>query len=228
MFDNINEIIILIVVGLWSGIILSWLYWRVRITDLEKIIGNLQSSRDEKDVTLAELEILLHEQETIVQVINDQIHHKDEAILDLTSQNTIMVQSIKDLKKEITNLQSLNQDFSARIENSETRVEALNTSLAEKESEVVTYKARMKLMQDNLSIIPGIGPKVSYLLRSTKIDTFEKLAATSVETIREIIERNNPNLLRIIDPLTWPDHARLAIDGNLVSISNIKKNPKRS
>ena len=221
MFDNIIEIIILLVVGLWSGIILSWLYWRVRISDLEKIIGNLQSSGDEKDVTLTELETLLHEQETIVQVLNDQMHQKDEAILDLTSKSAILVQSINDLKKEITNLQNLNQDLSARIENSETRVEALNTSLSERESEVIACTVRMKLMQDNLSIIPGIGPKFSYLLRSANIDTFEKLAATSVEKIREIIERDNPNLLRIIDPSNWPDQARLVKEGNLDSLSNI-------
>jgi chromosome segregation ATPase len=210
MFDNIFEIIILLVVGLWSGIILSWLYWRVRISDLEQIIGNLHSSGDEKDVTLTDLETRLHEQETIVQVLNDQIHQKDEAILDLTSQSAILAQSINDLKKEITSLQNLNQDLSARFENSVTRVEALSTSLSERESEVIACTAR-----------------VSYLLRSARIDTFEKLAATSVEEIREIIERDNPNLLRIIDPSNWPDQARLVKEGNLDSLSNILKILKR-
>ncbi len=215
MFDNIVEIIILLVVGLWSGIILSWLYWRVRISDLEKIIGNLQSSGDEKDVTLTELETLLHEQETIVQVLNDQMHQKEETILNLTSQRTIQVQSIDDLKKEIVTLQRLNQKSDARIELVETRLEKLDASLSERENEVATLNARMALMQDNLSIIPGVGPKVTYLLRSARIDTFSKLAATSVPKIREVLETENPNLLRLIDPSNWPDQAKLAAEGNL-------------
>jgi predicted flap endonuclease-1-like 5' DNA nuclease len=94
-------------------------------------------------------------------------------------------------------------------------VEELNASLSERGSEVATYKARMKLMQDNLSIIPGVGPKVAYLLRSARIDTFSKLAATSVPKIREILETENPNLLRLIDPSNWPEQAKLVEEGNL-------------
>ncbi len=215
MFDDIIEIIILVVVGLWSGILVSWLYWRVRISDLEKIIGSLQSSMDEKDVTLTEIKTLLHEQETIVKVLNDQISQKEETIFDLSSQRIIQVQSIDDLKKEMANLQRLNQELDARIEISETRVEELDVSLSERECEVATFKARMELMQDNLSIILGIGPKVTYLLRSARIDTFSKLAATSVPKIREVLKTENPNLLSLIDPSNWPEQAKLALEGNL-------------
>lgn len=208
MFDNIVEVIICLVTGLWSGILVSWLYWRVRINDLEVIIGDLQSSKDEKDVSLTELKTLLQEQEIIIKVLNDQMQEKEETILNLTSLRMTQVKSNNDLKREITTLQSLNHKLGARIEIAETRVEELDASLLEKESEVATFKARMELMQDNLSIIPGVGPKVSYLLRSARIDTFGKLATTSVKKIREVLEAENPNLLRLIDPSNWPDQAR--------------------
>ena len=208
MFDNIVEVIICLVTGLWSGILVSWLYWRVRINDLEVIIGDLQSSKDEKDVSLTELKTLLQEQEIIIKVLNDQMREKEETILNLTSQRMTQVKSNNDLKREITTLQSLNHKLGARIEIAETRVEELDASLLEKESEVATFKARMELMQDNLSIIPGVGPKVSYLLRSARIDTFGKLATTSVKKIREVLEAENPNLLRLIDPSNWPDQAK--------------------
>ena len=208
MFDNIVEVIICLVTGLWSGILVSWLYWRVRINDLEVIIGGLQSSKDEKDVSLTELKTLLQEQEIIIKVLNDQMREKEETILNLTSLRMTQVKSNNDLKREITTLQSLNHKLGARIEIAETRVEERDASLLEKESEVATLKARMELMQDNLSIIPGVGPKVSYLLRSARIDTFGKLATTSVKKIREVLEAENPNLLRLIDPSNWPDQAR--------------------
>ena len=94
------------------------------------------------------------------------------------------------------------------------RVAELDASILEKESDVASLKARMELMQDDLTIISGIGPKVSFVLRSARIDTFRKLASTSVKKIREVLEAENPNLLRLIDPLDWPDQARLAAEGN--------------
>jgi predicted flap endonuclease-1-like 5' DNA nuclease len=220
MFDDIVEIIILLVAGLWSGILISWLYWRVRINNLEDIIGNLRTTTDAKDVDVSELKILLHEQETIVNVLKDQMEQKEEANLNLMSKNVIQEKSINDLKKDYTTLLRLNQEFGTRIEKAEIRVEELITSLKERENLINTLKTRMELMQDNLTIIPGIGPKVSTLLRTAKIDTFNKLAATRVRKIMEILEAANPNLLRLIDPTNWPDQARLAASGNLDPLSN--------
>jgi predicted flap endonuclease-1-like 5' DNA nuclease len=220
MFDDIGEIIILLVAGLWSGILISWLYWRVRINNLEDIIGNLRTTTDAKDVDVSELKTLLHEQETKVNVLQDQMQQKEEVNLNLMSKNVFQEKSINDLKKDYTTLQRLNQEFGARIEKAEIRVEELNTSLKEREIMINTLKTRMELMQDNLTIIPGIGPKVSTLLRTAKIDTFNKLAATSVRKILEILEAENPNLLRLIDPINWPDQARLAASGNLDSLLN--------
>jgi predicted flap endonuclease-1-like 5' DNA nuclease len=220
MFDDIGEIIILLVAGLWSGILISWLYWRVRINNLEDIIGNLHTTTDAKDINVSELKTLLHEQETIVNVLKNQMQQKEEAALNLMSKNVLQEKSINDLKKDHTTLQSLNQELGARIEKAETRLEELNASLLERENAINTLKTRMELMQDNLTIIPGVGPKVSTLLRTAKIDTFNKLAATSVKKIIEVLEAENPNLLRLIDPTKWPDQARLAASGNLDSPSN--------
>jgi len=66
---------------------------------------------------------------------------------------------------------------------------------------------------DDLKRIEGIGPKISKTLQDAGIKTFAQLADTDVDRIKEILEKADPNLLRLADPATWPKQARLAASG---------------
>jgi large subunit ribosomal protein L30 len=64
---------------------------------------------------------------------------------------------------------------------------------------------------DDITQIEGIGPKIAELLRANDISTFAQLAAASVEQLRGILQQQ-PRL-RLADPTTWPEQARLAAAG---------------
>jgi predicted flap endonuclease-1-like 5' DNA nuclease len=66
------------------------------------------------------------------------------------------------------------------------------------------------LKPDDLEIIEGIGPKIAGLLRAAGIGTFSKLAETPVDRLRMMMDDAH---LRIADPTTWPEQARLAAEG---------------
>ena len=63
---------------------------------------------------------------------------------------------------------------------------------------------------DDLTVIEGVGPKISGMLRGEGITTFARLAATDVSRLREIMLAAN---LRIANPATWPEQAALAAAG---------------
>ncbi len=65
---------------------------------------------------------------------------------------------------------------------------------------------------DDLEIIEGIGPKIAGLLNEAGITTFAQLAKTEVSRLVEILTTAR---LRIADPSTWPEQARLAAAGKL-------------
>jgi predicted flap endonuclease-1-like 5' DNA nuclease len=67
---------------------------------------------------------------------------------------------------------------------------------------------------DDLKRIEGIGPKISSVLQAAGIATFAQLAVADVDRLRHILERENPNLLRLADPTTWPQQAGLAAAGD--------------
>ena len=86
----------------------------------------------------------------------------------------------------------------------------------------------MQAMQDDFTHIMGIGPKVSSVLRSAGIKTFTKLASTDIDKITEILEDENPSLLRLTDPSTWSEQARLASEGDWEALTTLQENLKES
>jgi hypothetical protein len=65
--------------------------------------------------------------------------------------------------------------------------------------------------EDDLAIIEGIGPKIAEILKSAGITTFNQLASTDVSRLREILDRGG---IRLADPQSWPEQARLAAAGD--------------
>lgn len=90
-----------------------------------------------------------------------------------------------------------------------TEEEAPAVSSSQK-SRMLEPTAAKETVQDDLKRIEGIGPKISSVLKASGIATFAQLSQTSVERIREILETESPNLLRLADPTTWPEQAALA------------------
>lgn len=74
-----------------------------------------------------------------------------------------------------------------------------------------TSKKAPKL--NDLKIIEGIGPKIEQLLHEAGIDTWEALANTPVERLREILEAAGSRY-QMHDPSTWPAQARFAANGD--------------
>ena len=84
--------------------------------------------------------------------------------------------------------------------------------------EAPAYKASAPMMAeadkpvpDDLTVIEGIGPKISALLQAAGITTFAKLAATETSQIQQILTAGG---IRLADPGTWAEQARLAAAGD--------------
>ena len=83
-------------------------------------------------------------------------------------------------------------------------------------------------MQDDLTHIVGIGPKVSSVLRLAGIDSFTKLGSINLNKLKKILEAENPNLLRLTDPSTWPEQAKLTSEEDWEALSTLQESLKGS
>lgn len=77
--------------------------------------------------------------------------------------------------------------------------------------------------EDDLEIIEGIGPKISSILKEAGIFTFAQLAKEEPANLKHILEKAG---LRLGDPTTWPEQAKLAAEGNLEGLQKLQETLK--
>jgi predicted flap endonuclease-1-like 5' DNA nuclease len=73
---------------------------------------------------------------------------------------------------------------------------------------------------DDLTIVEGIGPKISGVLREAGIDTFKKLAATSPARISEILKAAG---ITLFDPSSWPEQASLIAEARWTELRALQE-----
>lgn len=82
-----------------------------------------------------------------------------------------------------------------------------------------------KVKENDLTIIEGIGPKISSLFNINRINTWQDLADISVDRCREILDDGGKRFA-IHDPSTWSKQAQLAAEGKWQELADWQKQLK--
>ena len=98
---------------------------------------------------------------------------------------------------------------------SETQLEAVPpedvAEAAPTSAQSTDTAAEAPVAADDLTRIEGIGPKTSGVLREAGISSFDQLSAADSSRLKQILQAAG---LRLGDPTTWPEQARLAASGD--------------
>jgi len=78
---------------------------------------------------------------------------------------------------------------------------------------------------DDLRKIEGIGPKIAEIFNLAGISTFADLAGTSVEKLSEILTDAGSKYASK-NPVTWPEQAKLAAEGNWDELKDLHEKLK--
>ncbi len=73
--------------------------------------------------------------------------------------------------------------------------------------------------EDDLEIIEGIGPKIAAVLKQEGVTRFAQLASMAPERITEILRASG---MRLADPHSWPEQARLAANGDMEGLKALQ------
>jgi predicted flap endonuclease-1-like 5' DNA nuclease len=76
---------------------------------------------------------------------------------------------------------------------------------------------------DDLAMLEGIGPKIASVLQAAGISTFSQLASADLNRITQVLQDAG---LRLADPATWPEQARLAAEGKWEELKTLTDNLK--
>jgi predicted flap endonuclease-1-like 5' DNA nuclease len=104
-------------------------------------------------------------------------------------------------------------------ENEQLRIK-LDACKQQKEKQVRLFDAdaareafNMKIIENDLKIVEGIGEKIDSILRNKGITTWYQLSQTSPERIKDILLTDGGPNYKIHEPKTWPTQALLAYEG---------------
>ena len=75
---------------------------------------------------------------------------------------------------------------------------------------------------DDLDNIEGIGPKIADILNENDILSYEQLANTSVERLKEILAGAGSRY-KLANPESWPEQARLAANRDWDALDALQK-----
>ncbi len=79
------------------------------------------------------------------------------------------------------------------------------------------------LTSDNLQVIEGIGPKMDEVMKKYGVHSWKARSENTHDSLRAILDKENPKHYRIIDPTTWPDQAKLAHQGKWFDLIKMQK-----
>lgn len=186
----------------------------VQLDKREEVISLLRDQIKEKDDSLKQLEGDLNTFKEEKQALNARSEKAEEGILEREKEIEERDSAIELMREDLAALEKKNRDTLTRAETAEAGIAKLEKELEERAQEAASQKLRIRSMQDDLTVIDGIGPKVSSVLRSAGITSFSKLAEREPEEIRGILVAENPRLTRLTDPSTWHEQAGMAADGD--------------
>ncbi len=72
---------------------------------------------------------------------------------------------------------------------------------------------KAKIVENDLKIIEGIGEKIESILKNSGITTWNQLAQSNSDHIKEILLAEGGSGYQIHEPRTWPRQAQLAFEG---------------
>lgn len=74
---------------------------------------------------------------------------------------------------------------------------------------------------DDLTVIEGVGPKISALFKDNGLNTLAQVADASVPQMRAILDKGGPRY-RIANPGTWAKQAKLAASNKWVALKKLQ------
>ncbi|NMC78326.1 MAG: DUF4332 domain-containing protein [Chloroflexi bacterium] len=73
--------------------------------------------------------------------------------------------------------------------------------------------------KEDLQVIEGIGPKIAGVLQAAGIGSFKQLAQCKAEQLEQVLKDAG---VRLANPATWPEQARLAARGDWSGLAALK------
>ena len=103
-------------------------------------------------------------------------------------------------------------EVEAKADETKAKEETTTSKEVAEEATAEKPKKASKADSDDLTKVEGIGPKGAEALIKAGVDSYEKLANTKPDKIKDILTEASSRMAHL-DPTSWPKQAKMAADG---------------
>ena len=195
---DLGFIVIVIVVSWLLGFLIAWLIRTSKIKDLKLEIEDLKNKNNR---LRADLESL--------QVKSDNCEKELARVNEL---NEALNSKLNKLYVDLEECEKQSADLSNRL---------LAYEKVSFDANAAQAAMGFKVEEDDLSVVEGIGPKISELLNKDGINSWADLSGTNVDKLREIL-KNAGSRFGVHKPDTWSRQAGMAARGEWEALKKLQ------
>lgn len=221
----IAEVSVIIVGSILIGILLGYLYWGSLKKEVLRTKNKLDLERDHSIELNHQLQQISTIRDQLVKELEDERNKRElqsKTLYDLNQKIYRTESKEQEQTKQIRRLNDIIQTYQARLAVIEAAlIPKEETKPAEKNIPVVPLRAHYEhvskllgrqIIDNDLTVILGIGPRTSSLLLKSGIDSWDRLAETSKETLQSILQEAG-GVYKTLDPTHWAQQAGMAAAG---------------
>ena len=219
----VAETLAIVIGSLLMGILLAYLYWGGYKRRTVELTNKLDFERNKVFEVNAELDQLTSIRNNLVSEVNNERSKSNaqaKTIFDLQQRIYNLENQINQKTTEIDQLNSSISQFQEQLKVIETELTSVSdiaepprrpspVKLIRANYEHVSQLLGKQVVENDLTVIAGIGPRTASLLQAMGIDTWELLAATQVSDLRQTLDKAGGNY-KSLDPTHWPRQAAMA------------------
>jgi predicted flap endonuclease-1-like 5' DNA nuclease len=187
--EDLGFIVVVLLVAWLLGFLIAWLIRASKIKELQLEIDDLKNNNNRLRADLESLQVKAENCEKELGRVNEL----NEA---LNSKLNKMYVELENCEKESANLSNRLLTYEKVPFDADAAKEAMGKAVNE----------------DDLTVIEGIGPKISELLNSAGITNWAELSDSSVDKLREILKEAGTRF-GVHKPDTWSRQAGMAARG---------------
>lgn len=223
------EILIMLGTSFILGILMHWIFasnWKKRHNSARSQNRSLSDSQKVLRIKNDELESQLQQMAAELKVTTSNYKRsktnlqvakeKYSELMSKMAQFDFLASDHQSMKRKLRRLEKIKLDQKEQIDN--LKVELLNSRIkasatpaasngisSNGTSNGISKKKAARI--DDLTLIPGIGPKTQSILNENGIQTFTQLGRTGIKKLREMMDEAGTKS-RTIDPRSWTLEAR--------------------
>lgn len=219
----IAEIGVIVLGSILMGILLAYFYWGRYKKKTELLNNKLDLQRDLVTDLRNQLEQVTSVRDHLISELSEErnkLNTQAKSIYDLGRQLYGYESQLRENKSIIEELNDTIRQYEARLHVIEAELlrsremqsspKKIITSTATRANyDHVSQLLGRQVTENDLTLISGIGPRTASLLQKLGIDTWEALAGTSVDALRQILSEAG-GVYKTQDPTHWPKQASMA------------------